>query len=120
MKKILVVDDDQGILDAFTAILESADYEVFTESDPGNLNKTIKKVLPNLILLDVLLSGGDGRIICKRLKAKEETKDIPVIIVSAHPSAQKSIRESGADDFLEKPFDMEILLNKISHHIGKN
>jgi len=118
MKKILVVDDDQGILDAFTAILESENYDVYTESDPGNLASTIKKTSPDLMLLDVLLSGGDGRVICKNLKADEETKRIPIIMVSAHPSASKSIQAAGADDFLEKPFDMDVLLKKVADHLA--
>jgi DNA-binding response OmpR family regulator len=120
MKKILVVDDDQGILDAFTAILESADFEVITQSDPDKLPKAITTVKPDLIILDVLLSGGDGREICKSLKSKKETKNIPVIIISAHPSAGESIKTSGADDFLEKPFEMEELLNKVNKFTGAN
>lgn len=115
--KILVVDDDQGILDAFTAILESADYKVVTHSNPDDLNKVIKKVSPSLIILDVLLSGADGRQICKKLKASTITKKIPIIIVSAHPSAAKDLTASGADDFLEKPFDMEELLGKVEKYI---
>ena len=117
MKKILVVDDDQGILDAFTAILETEDYQVFTESNPDNLDKTISKVLPDLIILDVLLSGGDGRDICRHLKSQKKTKDLPIIIASAHPSAGQSIKEAGADDFLEKPFEMEVLLKKVERHL---
>lgn len=120
MKRILVVDDDQGILDAFTAILESADYQVATLSDPDKLLKTIRIFKPGLIILDVLLSGGDGREICRNLKSKKETKSIPVIIISAHPSASQSVRASGADDFLEKPFEMEELLKKVSQLFDGN
>lgn len=116
-KKILVVDDDRGIIEAFRAMLESVDYKVFTESDPANLNKTIEKVSPDLILLDVLLSGGDGRVICKELKSKPDTRGIPIIIVSAHPSAEESVAEAGADDFLEKPFEMTVLFEKIKRLI---
>jgi DNA-binding response OmpR family regulator len=101
-------------LEAFKAILESNDYKVVTESDPGRLLEQIYQAEPDLIILDVLLSGADGRIICKNLKADKETRDIPIIIVSAHPSASKSIKQAGADDFLEKPFEMETLLNKIA------
>lgn len=113
LKKILVMDDDDGILEAFRAILESADYNVITESDPGKLLKQIGQNKPDLLILDVLLSGGDGRVICKSLKTDEKTKKLPIIIVSAHPSADKSIKEAGADDFLEKPFEMDVLLNKV-------
>jgi CheY-like chemotaxis protein len=73
--------------------------------------------LPDLILLDVLLSGKDGREIVKYLKRKAETKAIPVIMFSAHPSAEETARAAGADDFLAKPFDIEVLLDKIAHFL---
>ena len=66
----------------------------------------------------LLLSGADGRVICKNLKAEDETRHIPIIMVSAHPSAGRSIREAGADEFLEKPFEMEALLNKVAKHLA--
>ena len=73
--------------------------------------------LPDLILLDVLLSGKDGREIVKRLKSQEETRHIPVIMFSAHPSAEKTARAAGADDFVAKPFEMDEILAKIAKHV---
>lgn len=113
-KKILVVDDDEGILEAFEAVLESADYTVIKTTSPDMLFDMTSENLPDLILLDVLLSGVDGREVCQKLKSNKTTEHIPVIIVSAHPGADKSTKEVGADDFIAKPFEMDELLSKIA------
>lgn len=114
MKKILVVDDDPDILDAIQFVLEDAGYSVET-SQKGEYAESLEKKndLPNLLILDVLLSGKDGRIICQKLKQSEKTKNIPIIMISAHPSAQQTVKEVGADDFLAKPFDITMLLKKV-------
>ncbi len=116
-KKILVVDDDQGILDAFEVLLDSAGYDVSLLSDAEQLMKLPVTKFPNLIILDVLLSGVDGREICKQLKSQEKTKRIPIIMVSAHPNAEKSVIDACADGFLAKPFEMEDLLTVVAKHI---
>jgi DNA-binding response OmpR family regulator len=115
-KKILVVDDDPDILDALQLALEDAGYEV-TITEKGEYAENLRDTnggLPDVIILDVLLSGKDGRIICQRLKSQEDTKHIPVLMMSAHPNAQQSSKAVGADDFLAKPFDIDELLDKVA------
>jgi DNA-binding response OmpR family regulator len=67
--------------------------------------------------VDVLLSGKDGREIVKHLKSQEETKHILVIMSSAHPSAEQTAREAGAEDFLAKPFEIDELLAKVAKYL---
>lgn len=114
MKRILVVDDDPDILDAIQFVLEDAGYNVET-SLKGEYAESLGKRdnLPNLLILDVLLSGKDGRTICQKLKNCQRTKNIPILMISAHPNAQKTVKEVGADDFLPKPFDIGVLLEKV-------
>lgn len=116
---ILVVDDDIDILDAITMTLEMEGYTVKTSSKAEYAEGLIRSrgVLPHLIILDVLLSGKDGRVICKKLKSSRQTKDIPIIMFSAHPDADRSTKEVGADDFIAKPFEMNDLIHKISRYI---
>ncbi len=117
-KKILVVDDDPDILDALRLALEDGGYEV-TTTEKGEYAENLRDTnggLPDVILLDVLLSGKDGRIICQRLKSRDDTKHIPVLMMSAHPNAQQSVKAVGADDFLAKPFDVDELLEKIAEY----
>lgn len=114
--KILVIDDDEGIIQAFQVLLEMAGYAVQTSMSADIIENFTKNNLPDLILLDVLLSGADGRHICYRLKNQRLTKHIPIIMVSAHPSAGRSIKQMGADDFLPKPFETKDLIAKIKLH----
>ena len=116
MEQILVVDDDSDILDALQFVLEDAGYTVKTCKDGGHAEKLTNGVtsFPQLIILDVLLSGKDGRDICKRLKHNPRTKHIPIVMVSAHPAVKESVLESGANKFIPKPFDISILLNTIT------
>jgi DNA-binding response OmpR family regulator len=119
MKKILVIDDDESILDAISLILEDAGYTVATSLKGEQTYKEVERFQPDLILLDVLMSGNDGRTICRKLKTDKQTKGIPVLMISAHPSAINSIKSCGADDFLAKPFTSEELLTNILKFLSK-
>lgn len=112
-KKVLVVDDEESILDAVSLILEEYGYDVLTTPRGEETYKKVKEFKPNVILLDVLMSGEDGREICMNLKNDDKTKKIPVIMISAHPSAARDIEEFGADNFLAKPFKVEDLLKAV-------
>ncbi len=119
MKKILVVDDDEGIVEVVQIVLEGEGYMVQTSMDGAifqQLNE--QQNLPGLILLDVLLSGEDGREICKWIKNEEKIKHIPVVMLSAHSDANKIADTSGADDFLEKPFDIDVLIAIVQKHLS--
>jgi DNA-binding response OmpR family regulator len=116
-KKILVVEDEPDILEFLQVILEEEGYAVLTSDKGEFLEQFDKSNLPDLIIVDVLLSGKDGREIVKHLKSQEETKHIPVIMFSAHPSAEQTAREAGAEDFLAKPFDIDELLAKVAKYL---
>jgi DNA-binding response OmpR family regulator len=66
----------------------------------------------------VLISGYDGRAICKQLKSDKSTSHIPVIMFSAHPGAAATIAEYGADDFIAKPFDVNNLMQKVNEQLN--
>jgi DNA-binding response OmpR family regulator len=103
MGKVLVVDDDPDILEAISLILDLSGYEYRAVSDGTRVYKKAKEFCPDVVLLDVSLSGVDGRDVASHLKKSPATKNIPVIMVSAHPSAKNTIRDYGADDFIAKP-----------------
>jgi DNA-binding response OmpR family regulator len=111
-KKIMIADDDPGIVDAVEMLLEFEGYTVTTTFD-GSTVLDMKDELPDLLLLDIWMSGEDGRDICRKLKATTATKNIPIIMVSASRDIADSAMEAGADDFLAKPFEMDVLLKKI-------
>lgn len=117
-KKILVADDDQSILDVIKIMLEQVGgYEVSTTLDGESVLEL--QELPDLLLLDLWMSGIDGSEVCKSLKANQKTKDLPVIIFSANRDVDKISRSAGADDYIAKPFQMDDLLEKVKKLVNR-
>ena len=116
-KHILVVDDDPAILDVVREILAGEGYHVQTILN-GTYLQHMESDLPDLILLDILLQGEDGRELCRQLKGQEQTKHIPVILFSAHITAKSAIVAYGGDDFLAKPFRRKELLEVVARWIN--
>ncbi len=118
-KKILVVDDDSSIVEGIKLILESEQYTVTTSTKAEHIQNTIKECCPDLIILDVMLVGYDGRMIAQKLKSDRKTKNIPIIMISASHDIEESVYKYGADTFLAKPFDMESLLTAVNTQLDK-
>ena len=111
---ILVIDDNEDILHMLKTMLELKSYKVSIRDNAEDIKETISDVKPNVIIMDMLLSGMDGRDVCRELKKNPSTSNIPLLMISAHPNAQSTCLEAGADYFLSKPFDMNDFFNKIS------
>jgi DNA-binding response OmpR family regulator len=115
-KRILITDDDEGVQDIFRLIFERAGYDVQILGEGFSILENNYK-RPDLFVLDRQLSGQDGLKVCRFLKSQNTTKDIPVIIVSATPGIGKMAKEAGADDFIEKPFQIKDLLGVVERWI---
>jgi len=114
---ILLVDDDKDICVMVEAILKFAGHNVQSCSIPDQLPQMLNNTQPRLLLMDMLLSGTDGRDVCRRLKAVDNASQVKIIMMSAHPDADKSCREAGADDFISKPFDMDYFIEKVNKQL---
>ncbi|TSJ36534.1 response regulator transcription factor [Mucilaginibacter corticis] len=113
-KRILVLDDDQHILDILTYILTEDAYEVKVLADGHQVAAAIEQFDPALILMDVMLADLDGWVICRHLKERPETSHIPVILISGTHDLAATLHQQGApNDFMTKPFDLDVLLSKI-------
>ena len=117
MKRILVVDDNLDILHLVQIILKNNGFEVLVSPKGDDVLAKTEDFLPQVILLDVFLSGHDGREICRELKENPKTRDIPVIMFSAHTKKEDVINECNADDFIAKPFEVNELLQKVNYSI---
>lgn len=108
MKKIIIIDDDPGLREAYSAILSENEYELvfYSDAEPV-LNHEFEQ--PDLFLLDKQLSGVDGLDVCRFLKTDQQTSKIPVIMLSATPSIGRLAADAGADFALEKPFNIKDL-----------
>jgi two-component system alkaline phosphatase synthesis response regulator PhoP len=118
MKKILLADDDEGIVDALSIILEVNGYEVEATLDGSKVTGMLDQT-PDLIILDTWMSGIDGRDVCKDIKTNPSTREIPVLMISASHDIRESALNAGADQFMEKPFEMQHLLKTVAHLSNK-
>ncbi len=116
MNKILVADDNPAILDSLKIMLEDEGYEVETTED-GAVAQNIQKPFPDLIILDVWMSGIDGRDVCTKLKNETRTKTIPIIMMSATKDIEQIVNNAGADGYISKPFQMNEMLEIVSRHV---
>jgi DNA-binding response OmpR family regulator len=119
MKRILVVDDDPAICDATTLVLMRAGFLVETLPDAEPLLEN-QYPHPDLYILDKQLSGVDGLDVCRFLKSQDETKHIPIIMLSASPQIITIAKTYGADAALEKPFKMQDLRMLVSRLISSS
>jgi DNA-binding response OmpR family regulator len=108
-KRIIVCDDDEGILDVTKIILEDIGYEVDTMVDCDNLITILERRQPAVILLDLWMPNTGGESITREIKKNKKLKKIPIIIVSASKDTEKVAFDAGADGFICKPFDIEEL-----------
>jgi len=118
MKRIILVEDDLHIQDIFKVILEMNGFEVEC-LDSGSALYEKKDHWPDLFILDNMLPTANGVEVCQFLKSRSMTKNIPVILITAGLGLEASAKLAGADDFLEKPFDMRTILHKVSQLIDK-
>jgi CheY-like chemotaxis protein len=113
MAKILFADDDSGIREVVSEILSREGYQVVVAKDGPEVLVLAKSDKPDLIISDFQMPGLNGIDVCKRLKADDFTKNIPVIMVTGYPSEKEESLNAGAFDFIAKPIDKTDLLLRI-------
>ena len=113
-KRILIIDDNEDIVLMLKAMLSLKGYNSDVKTNVHKLEDHLRKTEPHLILMDMLLSGADGREVCKNLKDSREFATIPILMISAHPTAKEDCIAAGANYFLAKPFDMHKLFEIVA------
>jgi len=120
-KYILVVDDDPDLVETVAMMLESKGCEVGMAYDGIEGEESVKQRRPDLIILDIMMPRKDGYVLCAELKEKKETRDIPIILLTAVGEAVPSTRYSHADgmateadDYIPKPIDTEGLWEAVN------
>jgi DNA-binding response OmpR family regulator len=118
-KKILIIDNNEFMVEVMTYILISKGYDVTTLKNGDEIFNKVKVDHPDLIILDMLLPGMDGREICKLLKLNQATKNLPVIICSGGDDIEEMLNQKGApNDILYKPFDITSLVEKVEFQLA--
>ena len=120
IKKILIIDDEISILESISEILIANQYQTIIYQNPTEVLPFLRRETVDLILLDIWMPEMDGHNLLKIIRY--ENPSLPIIIMSGHANITTSIEvtKSGADEFLEKPFNSQMLLNKVSKLLKKN
>ncbi|MFP4382915.1 MAG: response regulator [Spirochaetia bacterium] len=119
---VLIVDDEQDICELIAYNLEREGYSVATVTSGEDAISHTKKILPDIIVLDLMLPGIDGLGVCKQLKMNEATAEIPIIMLTAKTEDSDIISglEVGADDYITKPFSPKVLIARIRAVLRRN
>ncbi len=115
MALIYVVEDDDSIRDIETIALKNGGHIVEAFGDAATFYEKTKEIVPDLIILDIMLPDEDGYKIVRKLRKKNKTKNIPVIMVTAKTTEMDMVRglDEGADDYIKKPFSVMELLSRV-------
>ena len=117
---ILVVDDNKSDLKLLSSILREAGYKVRPASDGELALRSVRARPPGLILLDIEMPGLDGYEVCRRLKDAKDTRDVPLIFISARTSPLDKVKafDCGGVDYVSKPFDPDEVLARVATHLA--
>ncbi len=115
--KILCCDDDEGILDLLSLIITDLGYEAVTIREGSDIENIIDKVKPQMIFLDLWMPKVNGEVLGKKLKSNSKTKNIPLIIISAHKDTPKKAEDIHADEYVSKPFDVEVIEEVVGRYL---
>lgn len=119
MKKILIVDDEQDIVESLKFVLESSDYSCYTAFNGEDGLKLAKELIPDLIILDVMMPKINGYKISRLLKYDSKYKNIPILMITARSQEEDKLigEETGADEYITKPFDLDNVLKIVDKYL---
>lgn len=120
-KKILIVDDEKELVALVSLHMNMAGYKVLSASDGKRALELAQEEKPDLIILDLMLPKIDGWEVCKRLREIQETKDIPVIMLTCRAETEDKLKgfEAGADDYITKPFSPRELVARVKRVLAR-
>lgn len=117
-EKVLIADDNSVNLDIFQEILED-DYDIKMVTDGAQALDSIKNFMPKVVLLDIMMPKIDGYEVCRQIRANKELQGVKIIMVSARAMEDERLKgiEVGADEYITKPFDEDVLLEMVKSHL---
>ena len=120
-KKILVVDDEVDLVETIRFPLEMEGFNVLVSYNGEDALNQARKEKPDLILLDLMLPKLDGYKVCRLLKFDERYKDIPILMLTAKTQEKDKLlgKETGANEYITKPFDIDELMKKVKVYLNK-
>lgn len=119
MKKILIVDDEQDIVESLKFVLETADFTCYCAYNGEDGLRLAKEIIPDLIILDVMMPKINGYKISRLLKYDAKYKNIPILMVTARSQEEDKLigEETGADEYITKPFELDEVVKKVEEYL---
>lgn len=120
MKRILIVDDEQDIVESLKFVLEVAGFECHCAYNGEDGLNLARKISPDLMILDVMMPKINGYKISRLLKYDNKYKNIPILMVTARSQEDDKLigEETGVDEYITKPFDLEEIVKKVTNYLG--
>ena len=118
-KKILIVDDEPHIVELVRVCLEDTEYDIVEAYDGEEALSKAREEHPDVILLDIMLPKKDGYEVCRELKTNDETREIPIVMLTAKGQEVDKVKgfQSGADSYMTKPFSPLRLLTELEEKL---
>ena len=116
-KCIYLLEDNDDIREMILFLLEEEEYEVFACPTVKSFNEKMQNGKPDMFVLDVMLTDGNGIQVCESLKSNKKTNHIPVLMMSANAQQSNVIKSCNAEDFISKPFDIDDFVKRIDHYM---
>jgi DNA-binding response OmpR family regulator len=120
-RKVLLVDDDPDLVEMMSKVLEDdGRFEVRIAGNGFDAGMMVKEYRPDLIVLDVMLPDINGKEVCQRVRSDPNLEDVRILCISGMIEDDKiqELRDAGADDFMHKPFDVEVLIERMCVQLG--
>lgn len=115
LKRVLVLDDNQDILDVVHEALSYERFEVKGTSESANVLPLMTEINPDIVILDYRVAGLNGGELCRQIKSHPQFNNTPVIIFSAYISNERELFDYGCDAVINKPFDLVELIDKVNN-----
>jgi len=120
MKKILLIDDEQDMIDVLKYSLKDSQYEVITATDGVEGFAKVSDEKPDLIVLDMMMPTLDGYALIKEIRRRENLKSIPIVVLTGKDQLEEIVREEGVKDFFTKPFELQDVVGRIKDLVEVN
>ncbi len=119
MKKILIVDDEQDIVESLKFVLEAVDYTCYCAYNGEDGLRLAKEILPDLIILDVMMPKINGYKISRLLKYDNKYKNIPILMITARSQEEDKLigEETGVNEYITKPFELDYVVEKVNQYL---
>lgn len=117
MKRLLLVDDDKGLLEILTLLFEEEGFDVLARPDGSHFYEDVKNFHPDAVLMDLKLPGKFGDVVLQEAKKKNSVHFPPVIMMSSAYDLPERAKQSQADDYVSKPFDFGFIIDKVKEKV---